>query len=50
MICGLDVYHPPYMESKSVLGFCSSYNKTSTKYWSKAIIQELGQEVTNHLQ
>ena len=50
MVCGLDVYHATHLNRKSVLGFCASYNKYLTKYWSKSIVQDVGVEVSHHLQ
>ena len=40
MICGIDVYHQTQQCKKSVMGFCSSYNKTATKYWATSMVQE----------
>ncbi|CDW87091.1 macronuclear development protein 1 [Stylonychia lemnae] len=50
MICGMDVYHMTSMGKRSVLGFCSSYNNSATKYWSKTVIQDSGVEVSHNLQ
>jgi aubergine-like protein len=50
MVCGLDVYHATHLGRKSVLGFCASFNNSATKYWSKSIIQDVGQEAAHHLQ
>jgi hypothetical protein len=45
MVCGMDSFHDTKTNCKSVLGFVSTYNRSATKYWSKAIIQsEMGQE------
>jgi hypothetical protein len=45
MICGLDIYSSPSMNRKSVVGFCASYNKYITKYWSKSLVQDAEQRV-----
>jgi len=45
MVCGLDVFHQTSMGKKSVLGFCASVDKTSTKFFSKSLVQEVGQEI-----
>jgi aubergine-like protein len=50
MVCGLDVYHATHLGRKSVLGFCSSFNNSATRYWSKSIIQDTGVEVSVNLQ
>lgn len=50
MVCGLDVYHATHLGRKSVLGFCASFNNSATKYWSKSIVQDVGVEVSHHLQ
>ena len=49
MVCGLDVYHATHLGRKSVLGFCSSFNNSATRYWSKSIIQDVGVEVSMNL-
>ena len=45
MVCGASFYQSPELGRKSILGFCSSFNKSATKYWSKSIIQEGGVEI-----
>jgi hypothetical protein len=50
MVCGLDVYSSTHLGRKSVLGFCSSFNSSATKFYSKSIIQEPGVEAATHLQ
>jgi aubergine-like protein len=50
MVCGLDVYKSEHLGRKSVLGFCSSFNSSATRYYSKSIIQENGVEASMHLQ
>lgn len=50
MVCGLDVYHAAHLGRKSVVGFCSSFNNSATKYWSKSIVQEKGVEVCVQVQ
>jgi len=42
MVIGIDVCHAG---KKSVVGFCASYNKHQTKYYSDIIIQPKGQEL-----
>jgi hypothetical protein len=49
MICGLDVYRAPKLEGKSVVGYCTSFNNSATKYWSKSIILDSGVEVASLL-
>ena len=45
MICGMDAFHETKSKCKSVIGFVATYNRTATKYWSKAVIQDqIGQE------
>jgi aubergine len=44
MVCGASFYKSPELGRKSILGFCSSFNSSATKYWSKSIIQESGIE------
>nr|AEX87966.1 Otiwi4 [Sterkiella histriomuscorum] len=50
MICGMDVFHKTKLGKKSVLAFCSSFNKTSTKYWSKTVVHDVGVEISSSLQ
>ena len=38
MVCGASFYKSPELGRKSILGFCSSFNSSATKYWSKSII------------
>lgn len=45
MVCGLDVFHNTSLGKKSVLGFCASINDSATKFWSKTLIHEVGQEM-----
>jgi len=46
MICGIDVYHEQKQNLVSALGFCASYNKTCTKYWSShKILESYGSEL-----
>lgn len=46
MICGMDAFHETKTSCQSVIGFVSTYNRSATKYWSKAVVQsEIGQEI-----
>jgi len=46
MICGMDAFHETKTNCQSVIGFVSTYNRSATKYWSKAVVQpEIGQEM-----
>lgn len=37
MVCGVDQFTPTSVQHCPFLGFCSSYNKPPTKFWSKAL-------------
>lgn len=46
MLCGLDVFHETATKCKSVVGFVATYNRSSTKYWSRSCVQPaIGQEI-----
>lgn len=45
MVCGLDLYSGPSIPGKSVVGFCASYNKYITKFWSKSLVQDAEADV-----
>lgn len=50
MICGIDVFHKTLEGKKSVLGFCSSLNRSATKFWSKTVLHDVGVEISTGLQ
>jgi aubergine len=51
MVCGLDVWHDTSASGcPSVAGFVATYNRSATKYWSKAVVQQhVGQEACSEL-
>jgi len=50
MVCGLDVWHEKDSNCQSVAGFVATYNRSATKYWSKAVVQpNMGQESVSEI-
>lgn len=50
MIVGMDVYHNTTQTGKqSVVGFCATYDKSFTKYYSLTTFQKQGQELVDGL-
>ncbi|KAH8338660.1 hypothetical protein KR074_012446 [Drosophila pseudoananassae] len=49
MICGIDTYHDPSNKGKSVSAFVASLDSSYTQWYSKAIIQTKGEEISNGL-
>ncbi|XP_072944718.1 piwi-like protein Ago3 [Epargyreus clarus] len=49
MIIGIDSYHDGSRKKRSVCSFVSSYDQTMTRWYSKAVFQETGQEIVDSL-
>lgn len=49
MIVGIDSYHDPARKNKSVCGFVASCNSMYTKWYSRIVTQEKGQEILDGL-
>ncbi|XP_028171240.1 piwi-like protein Ago3 [Ostrinia furnacalis] len=49
MIIGIDSYHDASRKKKSVCAFVASYNQPMTHWYSKAVFQDRGQEIVDHL-
>jgi aubergine-like protein len=49
MLVGIDVCHNSFTAKKSVLGFCASLDQNFTRYFSKAAIHDVGQEISDVL-
>ncbi|KAH8335023.1 hypothetical protein KR067_006945 [Drosophila pandora] len=49
MICGIDTYHDPSNRGKSVSAFVASLDCSYTQWYSKAVIQTKGEEISNGL-
>lgn len=49
MICGIDTYHDSAKKHGSVCAFIATTNKTYTKYFSRATLQETHQELSSNL-
>lgn len=49
MVCGIDVYHDPTTNGKSVAALVVSTNKSVTQWFSIPIIQQKGQEIMDAL-
>ncbi|CAO1310298.1 unnamed protein product [Diamesa serratosioi] len=49
MICGIDTYHEANHKANSVTGFIASLNGTYTRWYSKAIIQKMKEEIGSGL-
>lgn len=49
MLVGIDVCHNSFTAKESVLGFCASLNSQFTKFYSKAAIHAVGQEISTVL-
>ncbi|KAB7506711.1 Piwi-like protein 2, partial [Armadillidium nasatum] len=49
MVCGVDVYHSALRKGNSVVGFVSSLNNSLTRWYSKSLFQNPGEEIINGL-
>ena len=49
MVCGIDVYHDPSSRGNSVAAFVASLNRFASRWYSKAIMQHVHQEVIDGL-
>lgn len=49
MICGIDVHHDTSKGSRSVGGFVASTNSTFTRWYSRCVFQNIGQELIDGL-
>ncbi|KAM4046062.1 piwi-like protein 1 isoform 2-T4 [Anomaloglossus baeobatrachus] len=49
MIIGIDCYHDTLQGKKSIAGFIASMNKHMTRWFSRCIVQDRGQEIVDGL-
>ncbi|XP_075980297.1 argonaute 3 isoform X2 [Anticarsia gemmatalis] len=49
MVVGIDAHHDASRKRQSVCGFVASYNQTMTHWFSRAVLQDRGQEISEKL-
>lgn len=49
MVIGVDIYHDAAGKKQSICGFVASMNRTCTRWYSKCMLQPVGQELVDLL-